>query len=100
MSLLPLSRLTPAGEACVMRNHNHQVHGIRRLAGVAVTIARWVADAIAECNEAQRRLIALRMSPHSYAADPDNGPDTYGEFLFRTSGPLGREPSARHRAAR
>ena len=99
MSLLPLSQLTPAGETCAMRNHNHQVHGVRRLAGVAVSIARWVADTMAECNEAQRRLMALRISPDSYAAEPDNGPDTYAEFLFRTSGPLSHEPSARHRAA-
>jgi hypothetical protein len=61
--------------------------------------ARRVAAVIAECNYAQRRLTVLRTSPERYVIQhPDAAPDTYQEFLFRTSGPLMREPSAARRA--
>lgn len=69
------------------------------LAAAAVRLARRVAGLIAECNEAQCRLAALRMAPDMYATDSDHAPDTYAEFLFRTSGWLRHEPSARDRAA-
>ena len=68
------------------------VAGVRRLASRAASL-------IAECNEAQRRLIALWLAPDRYAADPDRAPDTYAEFLFRTSGWLLHEPAACDRAA-
>jgi hypothetical protein len=35
-----------------------------------------------------------------YTRDRDRAPDTYGEFLFRTSGRLYHEPPARDRGAR
>jgi hypothetical protein len=59
-----------------------------------------IAAIAAECSAAQRRMTALRLSPDRFAARPDAAPDTYAEFLFRTSGPLLREPSARARARR
>jgi len=54
-----------------------------------------VADAVRECNYAQRRLFELRM----FGRDGDRGPETYDEFLFRCPRPGWREPSARRRAA-
>jgi hypothetical protein len=34
------------------------------------------------------------MSVEGFMGQPDSAPQTYGEFLFRTSGPLLHEPSA------
>jgi hypothetical protein len=68
---------------------------IRTLAG----LARRAGGIIAECNDAQARLTALRTAPDSYLADPDRAPDSYAEFLFRTSGALLHEPAASRRAA-
>jgi len=62
-------------------------------------IARRIGGVVAECNHAQRRLLQLRLSPDSYIYDSEHAPSSYGEFLFRTSGPLQHEPSARDRAA-
>jgi hypothetical protein len=63
------------------------------------TLARRVGAVVAECNYAQRRAAALRVSPDMYAIGPDRAPDTYQAFLFRTAGPLLHEPSAARRAA-
>jgi hypothetical protein len=64
---------------------------LRRLAGR-------VAAVIAEMNEAQRRMTELRLSQDRYLLRPDLAPDTYDEFLARTSGTARREPSASERA--
>ena len=64
------------------------------------TFARRVGAIIAECNEAQYRLFMLRISPERYLLVPDQAPDTYGEFLFRTTGLLVHEPSAAERSGR
>jgi hypothetical protein len=61
-------------------------------------IVRRAAAVISECNDAQRRLVQLRASPDRYLARPDLAPDTYQEFLFRTSGPLAHEPAAARRS--
>lgn len=61
-------------------------------------VAGRLADAVREMNEAQRLMLALRTAPDRYAANPGAAPDTYGEFLHRTSGVLLHEPSARRRA--
>jgi hypothetical protein len=63
---------------------------VRRVAGK-------LADAVREMNEAQRLLMVLQTATDRYAANPDAAPDTYGEFLARTSGVLLHEPSARKR---
>ncbi len=63
------------------------------------TLARLVGCVVAECNYAQRRLAMLQASPDSYLIKPDEAPDTYGAFLYRTSGPLAHEPSAAQRSA-
>lgn len=57
-----------------------------------------VADAVREMNEAQRLLLTLRTTMEQHAENRDEAPDTYAEFMVRTSGVLLREPSARNRA--
>lgn len=63
---------------------------VRRVAGK-------LADAVHEMNEAQRLMLALRTATDRYTEHPGAGPDTYQEFLARTSGALLHEPSARKR---
>ena len=62
------------------------------------TLARRVADIVAECNYAQRRMTILKTAPDAYLGAAAKAPDDYTEFLFRTSGALLREPDAGHRA--
>jgi hypothetical protein len=70
----------------------------RPAAGRSRQLARRIMAVVRECNDAQRRLAAIRTAPDRYTAHPDAAPDTYAEFLFRTSGLLLHEPSARPRA--
>jgi hypothetical protein len=63
-------------------------------------LASGIAAAVTEMNEAQRRISALRTAPDRYLLNPDEPPETYAEFLARTSGVLLREPSARGRGRR
>jgi hypothetical protein len=67
-------------------------------AGVLRGLAHKVAAAHAEWNDASRMMTELTTSPDHYVFRPRTVPETYGEFLYRTSGPLVHEPSARHRA--
>ena len=50
---------------------------------------RRAAAIIAECNQAHQRMIELWLS-----VDHGKAPDTYAEFLLRTSGSRIREPAA------
>jgi hypothetical protein len=59
---------------------------------------RRIAGIVAECNYAQRRVFALRTAPDRYLADPDQVPEDYAEFMFRTSSVMLREPAAAGRA--
>jgi hypothetical protein len=63
-------------------------------------LARRIAAVLAECRYAQRRMAVLRTAADKYSSQPDKAPDNYAEFLFRTSGVLLHEPSARARAGR
>jgi hypothetical protein len=72
---------------------------LRRIGRGVRRLARRIAAAVADCRYAQRRMAALQASPDRYLPDPDRAPDTYQEFLFRTSGPLVRELSAARRSA-
>jgi hypothetical protein len=63
-------------------------------------IAAKLADAVREVNEAQRLMLVLRNAPDRYIANPAAAPDTYDEFLARTSGVLLHEPPARKRAGK
>jgi hypothetical protein len=69
-----------------------KTHRVRR-------IAERVTATVREMNEAQERMVMLRMAADRYLMNPGTPPDTYAEFLMRTSGPLLREPSAAKRAA-
>jgi hypothetical protein len=56
-----------------------------------------VAAVVSEMNEAQRRMIVLRSAQDRYLLNSHEGPETYHEFLARTSGPLLHEPAASRR---
>jgi hypothetical protein len=56
-----------------------------------------LADTVREMNEAQRLSLVLRTATDRYVANPSAAPDTYDEFLIRTSGVLRHEPPARKR---
>lgn len=58
-----------------------------------------IAAGVAECNHATRTMTQLRLATDRYLPDPAQAPDDYAEFLFRTSGPLPHERSARQRLA-
>jgi hypothetical protein len=60
-------------------------------------VASKLADAVREMNEAQRLLLVLRTAPDRYIPNPGVAPDTYQEFLARTSGALLHEPPAHKR---
>ena len=59
-----------------------------------------IANIVAECDYAQRRSFAMMTNPDSYLTDRDQAPDTYAEFLFRSSGGLLHEPASAQRATR
>ncbi len=61
-------------------------------------MSRRVAAVIADCRYAQRRIAQLQATAGESLLRPDLAPDTYQEFLFRTSGPLTHEPSAARRS--
>jgi hypothetical protein len=63
-------------------------------------VAGKLADAVHEMNEAQRLMLALRTATDRYVEHPGAAPDTYQEFLARTSGALLHEPPARKRVRR
>jgi hypothetical protein len=63
-------------------------------------IGRRIGDVVAEYTHAQRRMTELAMAPDRYAFRPNVAPDTFAEFLFRTSGVLRHEPPACARATR
>jgi hypothetical protein len=58
-----------------------------------------LAELVRELNYWQRRAAILSMAPDRYLPHPDRAPETFTEFLARTSGPLLREPSSRARLA-
>jgi hypothetical protein len=87
MAFLPLSLSPAAPQAGVMSSAtSHQAGAIRRLTSR-------VGHAIAECNEATRRLATLAGTPERYQVDPDRAPDTYAEFLIRSAAAMRREPN-------
>jgi hypothetical protein len=65
---------------------------------------RWtagkLADAVREMHEAQRLTVVLRTAVDRHIDCPNAAPDTYGEFLMRTSGVLLHEAPARKRIRR
>ena len=63
-----------------------------------VRLGKRIANIVAECDYAQRRSFAIMTNPDSYLTDRDHAPDTYAEFLFRTSGGLLHEAASSQRA--
>jgi hypothetical protein len=92
VSLLPLLVIAAVHQAEYMNL------SARLPAGRIRSFARRICAVIAECNYAQRRMAELSTAPDRYLFDPDAAPATYTEFLYRTSGLLQHEPSARARA--
>jgi hypothetical protein len=78
------------------RGDGHPFRQFARAVGRALSA---VATVIDECNYAQRRMLQLRLNPDRYVLTGDQAPDTYAEFLFRTSGLLIHEPAADKRFA-
>jgi hypothetical protein len=65
-----------------------------------IRVARRIAAIHTEISYAQQRLDAIRTNPDLYLTDAgDKMPETYAEFLFRTSGVLVPEPAARRAAS-
>jgi len=58
-----------------------------------------VLGVIEEMNDAQQRALRARMAYDQFLPNPAKAPDTYQEFLLRTSGPARHEPTARQRGA-
>ena len=76
------------------------IAGHSETTALLMRFARRVRDIVAECAQAQRRLTELTTAPDRFLASPNEAPDTYAEFLFRTSGLMRHEPPARARAMR
>jgi len=60
-------------------------------------VAGKLAGTVREMHEAQRLMLVLRTATDRYVENPGAAPDTYDEFLARTSGVLRHEPPARKR---
>lgn len=56
-----------------------------------------LTDVVREMNEAQRRMLVLQTAMDRHVQNANTAPDTYNEFLVRTSGLLLHEPPARKR---
>ena len=63
---------------------------VRRVAGKVTYVLR-------EMHEGQRRMLVLRTAMDRYHENSGAAPDTYAEFLLRTSGVLLHEPPAHKR---
>ena len=74
-----------------------RITALAQLTTGAARILNRIANVVAECNYAQRRSFAIMTTPDSYLTDRDQAPDTYAEFLFRTSGGLLHEPASAQR---
>jgi hypothetical protein len=73
-------------------NNGPRVASLKRL---ALKVIRFMS----ELDYWQRRSAIFSLAPDRYLAHPDRAPDTFSEFMARTSGPLLREPSCKARLA-
>jgi hypothetical protein len=85
--LLPLSIGLAAGEAEFMSNAASSVRQITDKLSAVLT----------DWAYAQHKLAELRLAPEQYVFKTNAPPQDYAEFLYRTSGVLHHEPSARAR---
>lgn len=88
MALLPLVRQGTDDNAGHM--------DVRSYFPAIASLARRVQATFGEMQYAAGRAMQLKLSE----SEPDRAPDTYAEFLLRTSGTLLREPPARCRGPR
>jgi hypothetical protein len=72
---------------------------VRRATRALGKLADRLLSVVQELNYWERRTAVLTMAPDRYSLNSDRAPDTYEEFLARTTGPMIREPSLRARLA-
>lgn len=104
MTSLPLSGRARLSETEVMSSENSRSTGSvssgrRSWPQLLRSVSLSIAAAVAECHRATLTMTQLRLAPDRYMPHSAQAPDDYAEFLFRTSGPLRHEPTARQRAA-
>jgi hypothetical protein len=99
MSSLPLFRGAPISETGDMSSTPTSSSGRRSWLQLLRSVSLTIAGVVAECNRANRTMMRLSAAPDRYLPDSAQAPDDYAEFLFRTSGPLAHEASARQRLA-
>ncbi len=75
------------------------MNGVRRSARALRRTAGRIMQFLRELDYWQRRTAVLSLAPDRYIMNPHKAPDTYREFLARTTGPLIREPSFKARLA-
>jgi hypothetical protein len=73
------------------------MYGVQRATRALRRLTHEVAEFVRELNYWQRRATVLSMAPDRFLPKSNQPPDTYQEFLARTTGPLIREPSLRER---
>jgi hypothetical protein len=88
MALLPLARQR--------RDDNADRMDVRSYFSAIASLARRVQATVGEMQYAADRAMQLKLSE----GESDRAPDTYAEFLLRTSGTLLREPPAGCRGPR
>ena len=82
--------------------HSHIRRGLAAISGFTRAMLGALGrfgGAFAEFQRQQNRLNAIMLSYDAHMINPTAPPNTYAEFLVRTSGPLRREPSAKSRLA-
>jgi len=99
MSSLPLFRPVAISETGVMSSTQTPPTGRRSWLQMLRSVSLTITAVVAECNRAHRTMMRLTAAPDRYLPDSSQAPDDYAEFLFRTSGPLAHERSARQRLA-
>ena len=98
MASLPLSVRKGPGDAGGVSKTGNPSNDHQTRTSALSRLAWRIAAVLVECHQAARRSTELRMSADMYIEHPEKAPETYPEFLFRTSGSLRHEPPARKRA--
>jgi hypothetical protein len=99
MTLLPLFAAGVMAQTGVMSSTESLSAHHRNWSQVLRSAAHTITSVVTECNQATRTMSQLRLAPDRFLPDAGEAPDDYAEFLFRTSGTLVHEPSAKQRRA-
>lgn len=99
MTWLPLFGSPAIAETEVMSSTKSLSPHHRNWSQLLRSAALTIASVVSECHNASRVMTQLSAAPDRYLPNSGQAPDDYAEFLFRTSGPLAHEPSARQRLA-